>query len=127
MGVALVRRIIATGLLAGVTLVTTGAGTEENCPPSRRWRWLRPGPHGHYLRRAGLCLFAIVWAGFLLMAEGGTGKGEGGARTAVVMAVVGLVWCSPRMRWSPCCWVASFPSGVPEINKETRPLKYFEF
>ena len=41
---------------------------------------------------AGLCVFAIVWAGFLLMAEGAEGEGRGGrARNAVFMAVVGLV------------------------------------
>ena len=39
----------------------------------------------------GLCLFAIVWAGFVLMAEGAEGFGRGKARSAVVMAVVGLV------------------------------------
>ena len=39
----------------------------------------------------GLCLFAIVWAGFLLMAEGAEGEGRGRARNAVIMAVVGLV------------------------------------
>ena len=40
---------------------------------------------------AGLCLFAIVWAGFVLMAEGAEGFGRGKARNAVIMAVVGLV------------------------------------
>ena len=42
---------------------------------------------------AGLCFFAIVWAGFVLMAEGaeGQGPGPGKARNAVFMAVVGLV------------------------------------
>jgi len=39
----------------------------------------------------GLCLFAIVWAGFVLMAEGAEGEGRGKARNAVVMAIVGLV------------------------------------
>ena len=42
----------------------------------------------------GLCLFAIVWAGFVLMAEGAEGQkgpGRGKARNAVIMAVVGLV------------------------------------
>jgi len=40
----------------------------------------------------GLCLFAIVWAGFVLMAEGAEGEGRRGrARNAAVMAVVGLV------------------------------------
>ena len=41
---------------------------------------------------AGLCLFAIVWAGFVLMAEGAEGESRGSrARNAVFMAVVGLV------------------------------------
>ena len=39
----------------------------------------------------GLCLFAIVWAGFVLMAEGTEGENRGRARNAVVMAIVGLV------------------------------------
>ena len=39
----------------------------------------------------GLCFFAIVWAGFVLMAEGAEGETRGRARNAVVMAVVGLV------------------------------------
>ena len=39
----------------------------------------------------GLCFFAIVWAGFVLMAEGAEGQGRGKARSAVFMAVVGLV------------------------------------
>ena len=40
---------------------------------------------------AGLCLFSIVWAGFVLMAEGAEGEGRGKVRNAVIMAVVGLV------------------------------------
>ncbi len=40
---------------------------------------------------SGLCLFAIVWAGFVLMAEGSDERGGGKARSAVVTAVVGLV------------------------------------
>ncbi len=39
----------------------------------------------------GLCFFAIVWAGFVLMAEGAEGENRGRARNAVIMAVVGLV------------------------------------
>ena len=39
----------------------------------------------------GLCLFALVWAGFVLMAEGAEGENRGRARNAVIMAVVGLV------------------------------------
>ena len=40
---------------------------------------------------AGLCFFAIVWAGFVLMAEGAEGENRGRARNAVIMAIVGLV------------------------------------
>ena len=40
---------------------------------------------------AGLCLFAIVWAGFLLMAEGAEERSSGRARSAVALAVAGLV------------------------------------
>ena len=40
---------------------------------------------------AGLCVFAIVWAGFVLMAEGGEERGGGRAKAAVVLAAVGLV------------------------------------
>ncbi len=39
----------------------------------------------------GLCFFAIVWAGFVLMAEGAEGENRGRTRSAVLMAVVGLV------------------------------------
>ncbi len=40
---------------------------------------------------SGLCLFAIVWAGFVLMAEGSEERGGGRAKSAVVLAIVGLV------------------------------------
>ena len=40
---------------------------------------------------AGLCVFAIAWAGFVLMAEGGEERGGGRAKNAVIGAVVGLV------------------------------------
>ena len=75
------------------------------CWPGLRWR--RPARPRRRSRRcsrqfdrvltamayaaSGLCLFAIVWAGFILMAEGGEERGGGKAKAAVVMAVVGLV------------------------------------
>ena len=40
---------------------------------------------------AGLCLFSIVWAGFVLMAEGSDQQGAGRAKRAVAGAVLGLV------------------------------------
>ena len=40
---------------------------------------------------AGLAVFSIVWAGFLLMAEGSEERGRGRARAAVMGSVIGLV------------------------------------
>ncbi len=40
---------------------------------------------------AGLSLFSIVWAGFVLMAEGSDQRGAGRAGRAVAGAVLGLV------------------------------------
>ena len=40
---------------------------------------------------AGLALFSIVWAGFVLMAEGAQERGKGRARAAVMGSIVGLV------------------------------------
>ena len=86
------RAIVTTMLLVGVVLATTGAGVEEK----RAALEDLVASFDQVLTAmayaaAGLCLFAIVWAGFVLMAEGGEGRGGGSARTAVAMAVVGLV------------------------------------
>ena len=40
---------------------------------------------------AGLAVFSIVWAGFVLMAEGTEERGKGRARAAVMGSVIGLV------------------------------------
>ena len=88
MGVALVRRALAITLLAGATLATTGAApAEEQAMLDAFDEALTAMAYA----ASGLCLFAIVWAGFVLMAEGGEERGGGRAKTAVVMAVVGLV------------------------------------
>ena len=39
----------------------------------------------------GLALFSIVWAGFVLMAEGSEERGRGRARAAVMGSIIGLV------------------------------------
>ena len=88
MGVALVRRVLAIAALVGVVLATTGAApAEERVMLDAFDRVLT----GTAYAAAGLCVFAIVWAGFVLMAEGGEERGGGRAKSAVVMAVVGLV------------------------------------
>lgn len=39
----------------------------------------------------GLTLFAVVWAGFVLMAEGSEPRNAGRARAAIAGALIGLV------------------------------------
>ena len=88
MGVALVRRLLTAILLAGAALATTGAApAEEQAMLAAFDRVLTAMAYA----ASGLCVFAIVWAGFVLMAEGADERGGGRARTAVVLAVVGLV------------------------------------
>ena len=84
----MVRRLLAATLLAGAALATTGAApAEEQAMLDAFDRVLTAMAYA----AAGLCLFAIVWAGFVLMAEGAEERGGGRAKSAVIMAVVGLV------------------------------------
>ena len=84
----MVRRAWTATLLAGVALATTGAApAEEQAMLDAFDQVLTAMAYA----AAGLCLFAIVWAGFVLMAEGADDRGGGRAKSAVVMAVVGLV------------------------------------
>ena len=82
------RRLTAT-LLAGAALATTGAA-----PPPEEGAMLEAFDKALTAMAyagAGLCFFAIVWAGFVLMAEGSEERGGGRAKSAVILAVVGLV------------------------------------
>ena len=88
MGVALVRRVGTAILLAGAALATVGAA------PAKEQEMLASFDAvltAMAYAAAGLAVFAIVWAGFVLMAEGGEERGGGRAKTAVILAVVGLV------------------------------------
>ena len=87
MGVALVRRLLTAILLIGAALATTGAAPAEKEAMLEIFDKVLTAMA---YAAAGLCVFAIVWAGFILMAEGGEERG-GRAKTAVLMAVVGLV------------------------------------
>ena len=88
MGVAVVRRLLTATFLIGAALVSIGAAPpEERAMLEAFDRVLTAMAYA----ASGLCLFAIVWAGFVLMAEGADERGGGRARTAVIMAVVGLV------------------------------------
>ena len=88
MGVAVVRRWLTATILVGAALSTTGAApAEEQAMLAAFDRVLTAMAYAG----AGLAVFAIVWAGFVLMAEGADDRGGGRARSAVVLAVVGLV------------------------------------
>ncbi len=81
------RRGVATLPLASAALASLGAAEAEEREMLAAFDGVLTamGYAG-----AGLCLFSIVWAGFVLMAEG-AGERGGRARSAVVGAVVGLV------------------------------------
>ncbi len=82
------RRGLAATLLAGAALATAGAApAEEQAMLDAFDRALTAMAYA----ASGLCFFAIVWSGFVLMAEGGEERGGGRAKAAVVMAVVSLV------------------------------------
>ena len=87
MGVAVVKRTWVLTLLAVSSFVFTGAAPEEEAMLAAFDRALTAMTYAASV----ICLFAIVWAGFVLMAEGGEERGGGRAKAAVVMAVVGLV------------------------------------
>ena len=86
----MVRRMTTTLLTSGAALASIAAAPDEK---ARMLEAFDKVLTGMAFAGVGLCLFAIVWAGFVLMAEGaeGQGPGRGKARNAVIMAVVGLV------------------------------------
>ena len=87
MGVALVKRIATVLLLTGVALVTAGAAPEEE---QAMLDAFDEALTAMAYAAAGLCVFSLVWAGFLLMADGAEERGTGRARSAVFLAVAGL-------------------------------------
>ena len=86
----MVGRVKTILLSSAAALASFAAGTPED-KAAEMLASFDPVLTGMAYAGAGLCLFAIVWAGFLLMAEGAEGEGRGRARNASFMAVVGLV------------------------------------
>ena len=85
----MVGRITSTLLASGAALASVAAAA-----PDEKDKMLAAFDAvltGMAYAGVGLCFFAIVWAGFVLMAEGAEGENRGRTRNAVVMAVVGLV------------------------------------
>ena len=68
MAVAVVRRLTTTLLLAWAALASIGAAPAEE---REMLRAISDALTAMAYAASGLCLFAIVWAGFVLMAEGG--------------------------------------------------------
>ena len=91
MGLAVVGRVTSILLASAAALASVAA----EAPEGKKELMLDAFDQvltGMAYAGVGLCIFAIVWAGFVLMAEGAEGDGRRGkARNAVVMAVVGLV------------------------------------
>ncbi|MCY3919269.1 MAG: hypothetical protein OXG38_05615 [Chloroflexi bacterium] len=81
------RRLGTALLFCGVALVTAGAAPEEE---QAMLDAFDEALTAMAYAAAGLTVFAIVWAGVLLMAEGAEGRGGGRARSAVVLALAGL-------------------------------------
>ena len=84
----MVRRAATPMLLTGAALVFVGAAPEEEKAMIQAFD---EALTAMAYAASGLCLFAIVWAGFVLMAEGAEERGGGRAKSAVALAVVGLV------------------------------------
>ena len=82
------KRAATMLLLTGAALVFMGAAPDEHDTMLEAFdRALTAMSYA----ASGLCVFAIAWAGFVLMAEGADERGGGRAKSAVALAVVGLV------------------------------------
>ena len=85
---AVVARVVTGALLALAAL--SGMGVGPNDPRALLTEFDRVITAMAFAA-AGLAVFAIVWAGVVLMAEGTEERGSGRAKSAVFGAVVGLV------------------------------------
>lgn len=83
---AMVRRLTASAFPVISALASLGASPAEAEMLAAFDRALTAMAYA----ASGLSVFAVVWAGFALMAEGGDERGGGRARSAVIGAVVGL-------------------------------------
>ncbi len=81
------RRLTTVLLLCGVALATAGAAPEEE---QAMLDAFDEALTAMAYAASGLCVFSLVWAGFLLMADGAEERGLGRARSAVFLAVAGL-------------------------------------
>ena len=83
----MVRRIAAVLTVPCAAAVSAAAGHEERTMIAAFDGVLTAMAYA----AAGLAVFAVVWAGFVLMAEGSEPRNAGRARNAVAGALLGLV------------------------------------
>ncbi len=86
----MLRRGATALLLAGVALLSMGAAPAPEEEQAMLEAFNQALTAMAYAA-GGLAVFAIAWAGVVLMAEGAEGRGGGRAKSAVAMAIVGLV------------------------------------
>ena len=89
MVLAVVRRAATILLLTGVALTSLGAAPEDQ--HTTMLETFNDVLTGMAYAASGLAFFSIVWAGFVLMAEGSEERSAGSAKKAVFGAVAGLV------------------------------------
>lgn len=82
------NRICVAAMLAASALVSIAAEPPADAEMVAQFDRVLTGMA---FAAGGLALFSIVWAGFLLMAEGAEERGKGRAKAAVIGSVVGLV------------------------------------
>ena len=83
------RTVLLTGLAASTALANLGAAADIE--KGNMLLAFVDVLDAMVYAAVGLCLFAVVWAGFLLMAEGAEDRGSGRARASVALGVAGLV------------------------------------
>ena len=87
MGEAVVKRATFFPLFTVVALLLMGATPEQEA----MLHAFDEALSGMAYAASGLSFFAVVWAGFMLMADGSDERGSATAKRAVIGAIVGLV------------------------------------
>ena len=83
------RRLFTIITLGAAALVSTAAASDEEQARHAMLDAFDAALTAVAYASSGLALFALVWAGFLLMADGAEGRGTR-ARSAVFLTIAGL-------------------------------------
>lgn len=83
------RKLLAIIALGAAALVSTGAAPEADAAEQAMLDAFDAALTAVAYAASGLALFGLVWAGFLLMADGAEGRGTR-ARSAVFLTIAGL-------------------------------------